>query len=157
MSRPSVDEVKTYRAYVDGAMQKLIEKNIPEISELVILGMNHEQQHQELLIADLKFSLWFNPLNPGVMDIKEYTTELKSTWVSVDQGIYDIGFEGDDFCYDNELNPHKVYINDFTISSGLVTKQEDLEFMESVVSDDPTYSNDEGGAWTKVLEGKAPD
>ncbi|SFB40995.1 ergothioneine biosynthesis protein EgtB [Algoriphagus aquimarinus] len=156
MSRPSVDEVKIYRAYVDKAMQMLIDKNIPEINELVILGMNHEQQHQELLITDLKYSLWFNPLNPSVMDINEYVSEQESTWVSVDSGIYEIGFKGDDFCYDNELNPHKVYINDFAISSGLVTNQEYLEFMEAGGYDDPTYWHDEGWAWSKELEVKAP-
>ncbi|WP_192349886.1 ergothioneine biosynthesis protein EgtB [Algoriphagus sp. Y33] len=156
MSRPSVGEVKTYRAYVDGAMKNLIQKDIAEINELVILGMNHEQQHQELLITDLKYSLWFNPLSPSVMDIKEYTPEPRSKWVSVDAGIYEIGYNDNGFCYDNELNPHKVYINDFAISSSLVTNQEYLGFMEAGGYEEPTFWHDEGWAWTKELKVKAP-
>lgn len=156
MSRPSVDEVRTYRVYVDEAMQRLIAENNPAINELVILGMNHEQQHQELLITDLKYSLWFNPLNPSVMKIKEYTSESKSEWISVRSGVYEIGFKGKGFCYDNELTPHKVYCNDFSISSALVTNGEYLAFMEAGGYDDPTYWHDEGWAWAKELKVKAP-
>ncbi|MEB2775781.1 ergothioneine biosynthesis protein EgtB [Algoriphagus sp. D3-2-R+10] len=156
MSRPSVAEVKAYRAYVDESMKNLIQKNNPEINELVILGMNHEQQHQELLITDLKYSLWFNPLNPSVMDIKEYLPEPKSKWISVNSGIYEIGHNGDGFCYDNELNPHKVYINDFAIASTLVSNQEYLEFIQDGGYEDPTYWHDEGWAWANELEVKAP-
>ena len=156
MSRPSVEEVQTYRAYVDEAMLNLIENNKPEINELVTLGLNHEQQHQELLITDLKYSLWFNPLNPSVMDIREYSSEPKSKWVSVDAGVYEIGYTGKDFCYDNELNPHKVYINDFAISTALVTNQEYLEFMNAGGYENPTYWHDEGWAWVKELQVKAP-
>ncbi|RAI93885.1 ergothioneine biosynthesis protein EgtB [Algoriphagus yeomjeoni] len=156
MSRPSVDEVKTYRAYVDAAMLNLIEKKDPKINELVTLGLNHEQQHQELLITDLKYSLWFNPLNPRVMDIQEYKVESKSKWVNVNAGVYQIGYKGKDFCYDNELNPHKVYINDFAVSTTLVTNQEYLEFIEAGGYANPTYWHDEGWAWAKELEIKAP-
>lgn len=156
MSRPSVDEVKTYRAYVDEAIAKLVGKNNPVLDELVILGMNHEQQHQELLITDLKYSLWFNPLNPSVMEIQEYTSESDSKWIYLDAGVYEIGFKGDSFCYDNELNSHKVYINDFAISSSLVTNQEYLEFMEAGGYNDPSLWHDEGWAWSKELDIKAP-
>ena len=156
MSRPSVDEVKLYRAYVDEAMLRLIQKNIPAIQELVILGINHEQQHQELLITDLKFSLWHNPLNPVVMDISEYRAEQESNWVSVEAGVYEIGYEGNDFCYDNELNVHKVYINDFSISSALVTNGEYAEFIQAGGYEDPKYWHDEGWSWVKELEVKAP-
>ncbi|PZX55384.1 ergothioneine biosynthesis protein EgtB [Algoriphagus ratkowskyi] len=156
MSRPSVDEVKIYRAYVDEAMSNLIQKNILELSELVILGMNHEQQHQELLLSDLKYNLWFNPLNPSVMDISEYTPETESVWISVNGGVFEIGFKGDGFCYDNELNAHKVYVQDFEISSALVTNGEYLEFMNAGGYDEPKYWHDEGWAWTKDLIVKAP-
>ena len=156
MSRPSVDEVRTYRAYVDEAMTRLIQKNNPKIDELVILGMNHEQQHQELLLSDLKYNLWFNPLNPAVMDLGEYSSEPNSNWISIREGVYEIGHKGDDFAYDNELNPHKVYINDFEISSALVTNREYLEFIEAGGYESATYWHDEGWAWTKELQIKAP-
>lgn len=156
MSRPSVEEVKIYRAYVDEAMTKLIQKHNTVIDELVILGMNHEQQHQELLITDLKFSLWHNPLNPKVMNISEYVVEQKLEWISVKAGVYDIGYNGDSFCYDNELNPHKFYINDFKIASALVTNGEYKEFIEAGGYEDPKYWHDEGWAWAKELDVKAP-
>ncbi|MCE7056119.1 ergothioneine biosynthesis protein EgtB [Algoriphagus sp. AGSA1] len=156
MSRPSVEEVKVYRRYVDEAMLNLIAKNDKEIDELVILGMNHEQQHQELLITDLKYSLWFNPLNPEVMDIREYSPEHESKWISVDGGVYEIGYSGEGFCYDNELNPHKVYINDFSISSALVTNGEYLGFMKAGGYENPTYWHDEGWAWAKEQQIKGP-
>ncbi|MEP0710338.1 MAG: ergothioneine biosynthesis protein EgtB, partial [Algoriphagus sp.] len=117
MSRPSVSEVRSYRAYVDEAMKGLIQKNDSGLNQLVILGMNHEQQHQELLLTDLKYNLWFNPLNPRVMDIGEYANEPQSNWISMKEGVYQIGYKGDSFCYDNELNSHKVYIHDFAIAS----------------------------------------
>ena len=156
ISRPSVEEVKAYREYVDAEMESLIKRNDPEILELVILGLNHEQQHQELLITDLKFSLWHNPLNPQVMDIAEYKPESGSKWISVGSGIYEIGFHGDGFCYDNELNPHKVFIHDFAISSALVTNQEYLEFIDAGGYEDPTFWHDEGWAWVQGQTVKAP-
>ncbi|WPR77012.1 ergothioneine biosynthesis protein EgtB [Algoriphagus sp. NG3] len=156
MSRPSVEEVKIYRSYVDEAMLKLLESDNGAIADLVTLGLNHEQQHQELLITDLKYSLWFNPLNPKVMDIKEYSPELESSWITIDSGVYEIGFKGDGFCYDNELNPHKVYINDFSISSALVTNGEYLEFMKAGGYENPTYWHDEGWAWAREQQIKAP-
>src|SRR5690606_19597987 len=110
----------------------------------------------ELLITDLKYSLWFNPLNPSVMDIKEYILESKSGWVSTEAGIYEIGFKGTGFCYDNELNPHKVYVNDFEISTALVTNGEYLEFMNDGGYEDPSYWHDEGWAWASELKVKAP-
>lgn len=156
MSRPSVAEVKLYREYVDEAMLKLIRKDNSKTNSLVVLGMNHEQQHQELLITDLKYSLWHNPLNPEVMDIMEYRGQADPNWVSVAAGVYEIGFSGDSFCYDNELNRHKVYINDFAISTELVTNQEYLEFMLEGGYKEPKYWHDEGWAWAKSLEIKAP-
>lgn len=156
MSRPSVKEVKNYRAYVDEAMLELIDQNIPEVNSLVQLGGNHEQQHQELLLTDLKYSLWHNPLDPQVLDIKEYSTQGPSLWESFDEGVYDIGFSGTGFCFDNELNPHKVYISPFEIRSGLVTNGEYLEFMEAGGYSNPIYWHDEGWAWAQGLVVKAP-
>lgn len=156
ISRPSVEEVKDYRAYVEQAIEKLLENNDPKIDELVTLGINHEQQHQELLITDLKFSLWHNPLNPKVMDIQEYIAEPKSSWVSVEEGVYEVGYKGEDFCYDNELNAHKVYLNEFAIASSLVTNWEYLEFMEAGGYEKATYWHDEGWSWANSVKVKAP-
>ena len=156
MSRPPVSEVLEYRSFVDEAMEKLISTNDPEIIELVILGLNHEQQHQELLITDLKFSLWYNPLDLEIMEIKEYEEETGIGWTEIKEGLYEIGHSGKGFCFDNELNRHKVYLNDFAISNRLVTNSEYLEFMNQGGYETPFLWHDEGWAWAKNLEIKAP-
>ena len=156
MSRPSVQEVKEYRAYVDEEMLRLIDTKNSEIEKLVILGANHEQQHQELLLSDLKFSLWHNPLDPIVMDIQEYPIQEPSSWEKIDGGIYEIGYQGEGFCFDNEMDRHKVYQQEFEISSALVSNGEYLEFIESGAYQNPKYWHDEGWAWVKELSVKAP-
>lgn len=156
MSKPSVQEVKEYRAYVDEAMLKLIDTNNPDVDKLVILGGNHEQQHQELLITDLKYSLWHNPLDPIIMDIQEYPLQGPGSWKNFDEGIFEIGYQGEGFCFDNELDRHKVYLQSFEIFSGLVTNAEYLEFIEAGGYQDPKYWHDEGWAWVKELSAKAP-
>lgn len=156
MTRPSVSEVIDYRKYVDEAMIDLISKANPEILELIILGLNHEQQHQELLITDLKFSLWHNPLEPTVMDIGEYLESKVEPWIEMNEGVYDIGFKEDGFCFDNELNSHKVYINPFKIAGSLVTNADYLEFMNSGGYENPLFWHDEGWTWAKSISVKAP-
>ncbi|MHA7128764.1 ergothioneine biosynthesis protein EgtB [Algoriphagus namhaensis] len=156
MTRPSVDEVRAYRAYVDQAMRNLIKKSNDEVEQLVILGCNHEQQHQELLITDLKYSMWFNPLDIKLMDLNEFKPTSTSSWIEIEEGLYDIGFRGDGFCFDNELPAHKVYLHRFQIASELVSCEEYLEFMESGGYENPIYWHDEGWAWAKELEIKAP-
>lgn len=156
MSKPSVQEVKEYRAYVDEAMLKLLETNNPDVEKLVILGGNHEQQHQELLITDLKYSLWHNPLDPIIMDIQEYSLHEPGSWKSFDEGIFEIGFQGEGFCFDNELDRHKVYLQAFEISSALVSNAEYLDFIEAGGYKDPKYWHDEGWAWVKENSVKAP-
>lgn len=156
MTRPSVDEVKSYRRHVDKALVKLLENGNPEVEQLVILGCNHEQQHQELLITDLKYNLWFNPLEIRVMNIEEYPKTSKGEWKYVKGGLYEIGFPGGEFCFDNELNRHQVYLQDFEIFSSLVTNREYLEFMEAGGYQDSKYWHDEGWTWAKSLAVKAP-
>lgn len=156
MSRPPVSAVLEYRTYVDNSMERLINEGDPEILELVILGLNHEQQHQELLITDLKFNLWHNPLDPEVMEIGEYEAEEGKGWTEVKEGIYEVGHSGNDFCFDNELNRHKVYLNDFAISNRLVTNSEYLEFMNQGGYENPIFWHDEGWTWVNSLEIKAP-
>jgi len=159
MSRPAVAEVLEYRAYVDQAMEQLIDKKVQNIEELVILGLNHEQQHQELLVTDLKYSLWHNPLDPEVLDINEYpllNSEHKELWVSIESGIYEIGHQGLDFCFDNELGKHRVFLESFAISNSLVSNAEYLDFIENGGYEDPKYWHDEGWVWVKSLAVKAP-
>ncbi len=159
ITRPGVKEVYRYRAYVNEAMRQLMADNLTdELEELIILGLNHEQQHQELLITDLKYIFGHNPIFPVYKEdfsLTEVRNEA-SGWASVDEGIYEIGFNEGDFHYDNELGHHKVYLEDFQISKALVTNGEYLEFIQ-----DGGYQNfdlwlDEGWKWVNAHEAKAP-
>src|SRR5690606_366511 len=95
MSRPTVSEVMAYRKYVEQELEILLSKRVnPEIAKLVELGLHHEQQHQELLLTDLKYNLSFNPLSPAVLDIQEYVQEEASGWLPVEGGLYEIGHQG---------------------------------------------------------------
>jgi ergothioneine biosynthesis protein EgtB len=156
MTRPAVSEVFEYRAYVDEAMSQLILDAKEEVVKLITLGLNHEQQHQELLITDLKYSLWHNPLDPAVMDIQEYCTKAKSHWIDVKEGIYEIGYSGNEFCFDNELKAHRVFLEPFSIASSLVTNGEYLEFMDSGGYEESRFWHDEGWSWVQNQSQNAP-
>ncbi|WP_316809457.1 ergothioneine biosynthesis protein EgtB [Pedobacter agri] len=159
LSRPSVNEVYQYRAYVDEAMEKLLSCTVDEkLIELLILGFNHEQQHQELLLTDIKYILGNNPLFPAYSKDWKDSTELGSgeDMINITEGVYEIGCKGDDFCFDNELSRHKVYLNDFSISRNLVTNQEYLDFINAGGYQDFSYWHAEGWDWVKNNEINAP-
>jgi ergothioneine biosynthesis protein EgtB len=150
MSRPSTDEIFEYRAYVDKIMLELLsDVTDKEIIDLVILGLNHEQQHQELLITDVKYMLGHNALFP--IFNKEYNlvngSNSNTNSIKINGGIYEIGYQGNDFCYDNELGVHKVYVDDFEINNYLVTNGEFIEFMEAGGYADFNLWLDEGWSW----------
>ena len=146
LSRPTVKQVFEYRHYVDEKMGELLSgPNDParpgenSVRDLVILGLNHEQQHQELFLTDLKYTFSLNPLFPVYRDdfaIEEQNESGAESYVELEGGIYEIGFDGEGFCFDNELARHKVYLDDFQISSRLITNLEYLEFIQ-----DGGYSN----------------
>ena len=159
LSRPTVEEIELYRTYVDQHILQWLREN--EINEsqiqLIELGLQHEQQHQELLITDLKYNLSFNEFDVLLNDIGE-NDELKfdSKEINIEEGIYEIGFNGDGFCFDNELNRHKVYLNSFSISSDLIANSEYLEFIEDGGYKNPLLWNSEGWAWVKSEQIEAP-
>jgi len=134
LSRPTVDDVFNYRSYVDKAMEEFLRLECTEaVRELVELGLNHEQQHQELLWYDIKYILGHNPLFP------EYASENievdlaigREGCVDINEGVYEIGYHGNQFHFDNELGRHKVYIQNFSISTALVSNGDYIEFMRS--------------------------
>ena len=172
LSRPSVDEVYAYRRYVDAAMEKLISGGVgPQLSSLIILGINHEQQHQELLYTDIKYILGHNPLFPAYSDkdlvgavqppvqpdagvspvvvARQIADGQPASFLSIPAGIYEIGYAGDGFCFDNELARHKVYLNDFRIARDLVTNGEYLEFIEAGGYTNFVWWHAEGWDWVK--------
>jgi len=149
MTRPTVQEVKEYRKYVDDAMKVFFDSRTidQEISDVIELGFNHEQQHQELLISDLKYNLSLNPLYPAVLDWEEYPRDNHQEWLSIKEGLHTIGFRGEGFSYDNELGVHQVYLQDFEISSSLVTNGEYLTFMKEGGYADHNLWHSEAWAW----------
>lgn len=151
LSRPTVREIYDYRVHVDEHMQRWFElADVTEFEDLVILGFQHEQQHQELLITDLKYSLSLNPLYPAVMDIPEQEKiNPAEGFVHIPEGIYDIGFEGEGFCFDNELGRHKVFLQEFSIDTKLVTAGEYLSFVEAGGYHDPEHWHQEGWEWVR--------
>jgi len=160
MTRPGVEEVYNYRKYVDEAMLQLISENKDEaLKELITLGIHHEQQHQELLLTDIKYMLGHNPLFPvydADTSLLENEENRESGFHSVKEGVYEIGFQETGFSYDNELGVHKVYLHDFEINKALVTNEEFIQFME-----DGGYSNfnfwlDEGWSWVEANKINAP-
>lgn len=132
MSRPPVREVIAYRHYVTDALIKFMDKSdlSTEILDVITLGVNHEQQHQELLVYDIKYILGNQPTFPIYGDSFSLQKEkTERTFVQIQEGIYGIGAAEDDFCFDNECGQHKVYLHDFQISDTLVTNGEYMEFM----------------------------
>jgi len=159
ITRPGVKEVYDYRDYVDKKMQALLSENDSrELTDLVVLGINHEQQHQELLITDIKHTLGNNPLFPvydkdyNLLDVENES----SGFISIKEGIYEIGFHGEGFCYDNELGRHKVYLNDFEISDALVINEEFIAFIEDGGYSDFNLWLDEGWSWVQEHNIQSP-
>lgn len=138
LSRPFVNDIYTYRRYVDQEMTYLIKDEMivnedvsKELKKLIVLGINHEQQHQELFLTDLKYTFSLNPVYPeyGHIPYCERYSSTENGYVEIDEGIYEVGADGKSFCFDNELSRHKVYLNKFKISQSLVTNKEYLEFL----------------------------
>ncbi|UFH33063.1 ergothioneine biosynthesis protein EgtB [Chryseobacterium sp. C-71] len=160
LSRPSVSDIYKYRKYVDEQMDKFLQSEYltEEIKPLLELGLNHEQQHQELLMTDIKYILGHNPLFPAykneAFSTKEHSENIEM--IHFNEGVYEIGFQGEGFSFDNELGRHKVYLNDFKIADRLVSNQEYLEFMEAGGYNDFRHWHAEGWDWVKQNEAKSP-
>ncbi|MDZ7359876.1 MAG: ergothioneine biosynthesis protein EgtB [candidate division KSB1 bacterium] len=135
LSRPTVKEIYAYRAAVDEQMHGLFESidatQWPEFSRLVILGLHHEQQHQELLIYDIKYIFASNPLRPVYQKARPRTTQNipDSAFIEFAGGIVEIGHAGDGFAWDNEMPAHRVLLDDYKLQNRLVTNGEYLQFI----------------------------
>ncbi len=138
MSRPSLDDVHAYRNRVDAAMLDLIERADDDVLALVELGINHEQQHQELILTDIKHALWSSPLRPASREVgpplslvhsERQGGEVPRGCHEFDGGIFQIGHEGEGFAFDNESPRHDVLLRPFRLATRAVTNGEWLEFM----------------------------
>lgn len=130
MSRPALEQVHAYRAHVDAAMLKFLENAPAGILELVELGLNHEQQHQELILTDIKHGLWSAPMRPELLkDVPQNVAAPPLSWMDVEDGIYSIGHDGNGFAFDNEGPRHQVLLRPFQIASRPVINEEYFAFM----------------------------
>lgn len=133
MTRPTVSEVYDYRAYVTQKINELVAVNQSnELIEVLELGINHEQQHQELLAYDIKYILGHQPTFPSYSDLFEMAAQKNiQEFIPIEAGLYKIGNQSKEFCFDNELGVHQVYLEPFEISNKLVNNGEYLEFIEA--------------------------
>jgi ergothioneine biosynthesis protein EgtB len=131
MSRPRLDEVHAYRHWVDNEIERQLDRADDSIRSLLELGLNHEQQHQELMVTDIKHALWSMPLQPeNSKPLHSASSPAPVEWMDIAGGIYEIGHAGDGFAFDNEGPRHKVLLRPFQIASRQVTNTEFLEFVQ---------------------------
>lgn len=161
LSRPTVDEVLAYREHVTRKMLAyLTGDDVDELLYPVIeLGMQHEQQHQELLAYDIKYILGNNPLFPAYQKSVASDSDIEARpaeWLSIQEGIYEIGHASESFCFDNELGQHKVYLEAFEVQDRLVTNGEYLAFVEGGGYQDFQHWLAEAWDWVNREQIQAP-
>jgi len=135
ISRPGIAEVARYREFVDEAMGELLNGELePGVPDLVTLGLNHEQQHQELLLMDIKNVLSRNPLHPAYMAPDDEgqcpTPPPRAGWLEHEGGVAEIGHRGQGFGFDNEFPRHPVYLSPFALADRPVTCGDWISFMD---------------------------
>src|SRR5579864_1369395 len=162
ISRPTVEEVYAYRRYVDQHVLDLLEcadgAALDRIESIVTLGGHHEQQHQELIVTDLKHMLSHNPLHPVYIDSGSAAPAKRRDmeWVDFAEGVYWIGHEGDDFAFDNEGKRHREFLDAFRLGSRLVTNAEYLEFIDAGGYERPEFWLSMGWATVQQNQWRAP-
>jgi ergothioneine biosynthesis protein EgtB len=143
LSRPSVADVYRYRSHVDAALLQLLasEYRSPVVEQLVMLGLQHEQQHQELLLTDIKHGLSVNPLRPIYREQESVCPPAIAPlrWLDQPGGLVSIGHAGDGFAFDNESPQHTVFLRPYRIASRLVSCGEYREFMEAGGYEQPQW------------------
>lgn len=162
LSRPSVAEVYDYRQHVDTAMQALLSSGAidAETQTLVTLGLTHEQQHQELLLMDIKHVFSRNPLLPSYQALPaqpEQAAEAMS-WQRIPAGVYQIGqpLDSEAFCFDNETPQHRVFLPDYACASQAVNHADWLAFMADGGYERPELWLSDGWAWRQQQHITAP-
>jgi len=160
LTRPSADEVRVYREHVDAALERLWTQELePRAAELVELGINHEQQHQELLLTDILSLFASEPLkpayargNPGVAVSKAVPLD----WISFDGGIFPVGHGGKGFAYDNEGPLHDELVRPFKLANRCVTNSEWIAFIQDGGYSTPTLWLADGWATVNAQGWIAP-
>jgi ergothioneine biosynthesis protein EgtB len=154
LTRPALYEVHLYRKRVNERMEAMFEKHGHEESFrlLVELGLHHEQQHQELILTDVKHLLSLNPLKPpyGGQEREPSAPAGALEWTGFDGGIAEVGHDGNDFCFDNELPRHRQYLQPYSLASRLVTNGDYLRFIEDGGYNRPELWLSEGWDWIRA-------
>jgi ergothioneine biosynthesis protein EgtB len=164
LSRPPLADVLAYRAHIDAALGALLAEradDLPaEFFELLELGLQHEQQHQELLATDIKYILSTSPLAPAYLPAAELPAPAAeaapASWLAVPGGIQRIGFQEEGFCFDNELAAHEVLVAPFELQNRLVTNADYLAFIEAGGYRDFRYWMGEGWDLAQAQSWQAP-
>ena len=166
LSRPGVVEIGRYRGTVDHAMDQLLvaggTDQADRVTGLVELGLHHEQQHQELLLMDIKHVLAINPLHPAYRPFErppavEAGPEGGPTWIDHAGGVVSVGHAGEGFCFDNETPRHDVLLSPFAIRSNLVTAGDWLAFITEGGYREPALWMSDGWATVQAQEWQAPE
>ncbi|KQS45554.1 MULTISPECIES: ergothioneine biosynthesis protein EgtB [unclassified Exiguobacterium] len=166
LSRPTVEDIIAYRAYVDGQMIEFLkEERTPEdqrkIEALVEMGLQHEQQHQELILMDVKYNFFTNPLLPAYQskslepDVPENAL-METSFIPFEEGLVEIGHTGDGFAFDNESPRHKTWLHPFELATRPVTNGEYLAFIEAGGYEKSEYWLSDGFATVQKEGWKAP-
>lgn len=162
ISRPTVTETYQYRRYVDEHMlalfEHLDESRLSALTPIITLGLHHEQQHQELMLTDIKHVLSCNPLNPAYHEAPPASalTNAPLSWITYQEDVYWIGYQGEGFAFDNEGPRHKTYVQPFQLGSRLVTNGEYLEFIEDGGYRTPTLWLSDGWRTAQEQQWEAP-
>lgn len=165
LTRPSLDEVHAYRAHVDDAMHRFLESAAgaawTAAAPLVELGLNHEQQHQELILTDVLHALWSNPLLPaydpgGTPALRLAAAAPVQGWVPVPGGTVEVGHSGHGFAFDNETPRHAVLLRPFEVADRLVSCGDYRQFMADGGYERPAFWLSDGWAAVQAQGWKAP-
>jgi ergothioneine biosynthesis protein EgtB len=160
LTRPSAQEVRDYREFVDAALARLCDRELtPEAAELIELGINHEQQHQELLLTDILALFAAEPLKPAYHEADPGVgagDAAPLAWVSCDGGVFEVGHDGNGFAYDNEGPRHEALIRPFKLAERCVTNAEWAEFIKDGGYATPTVWLADGWNTVKSQEWNGP-
>jgi ergothioneine biosynthesis protein EgtB len=156
LTRPGLDEVLAYRAHVDARMSQLIEQGA-DMSDLLELGMQHEQQHQELIHTDIKALLALNPLHPALLPYADAEPVIKEArWLICNGGVVSVGHAEEGFHFDNEKPSHPVYLAPYSISSQLVSNADYLAFINDGGYQNASLWLSEGWDWISREQVRMP-
>jgi len=160
LSRPGIDEIARYRHYVDEAMDAVVrDPTQPGLAELITLGLHHEQQHQELLLMDIKHVLSRNPLHPAYLAGGPEPAGVappKAGWLEHEGGPVEIGHRGERFGFDNEYPVHTAFLTPFGLADRPVTCGEWLSFMEDDGYSRPEFWLSDGWAVVNAQKWDSP-